>query len=144
MNFVCVHLTLILGGFAGILLSVLSAGLYLIQSAQLKSRHPGRILLALPSLDKLDRMHFRALSFGLILFSFGLLTGASRVSDFAGILRALKEPTVILSMISCALYWVVLVVRASALRRGHKIAVGTLLVFVFILATLVSGPHGRI
>lgn len=144
MGFAALHLGLILAGFAGIVVSVSTAGLYLVQSSQLKSRHPGRMLFALPSLDKLDRVHFLTLSTGLILFSLGLLAGASRVTDFEGLVRALKEPTVVLSMISCALYWIVLVVRASALRRGHKIAVGTLLVFVFLLATLVSGPHGRI
>lgn len=148
MRFALIHQGLILAGFAGIAVSVSSAVLYLIQSAQLKSRHPGRILLALPSLEKLDRVHFRALSFGLILFSLGLFAGVSRVTDPAGLLRAAKDPTVVLSMISCAFYWIILVVRASALRRGHKIAMGTLLVFIFLLATVVgtytvpTGPHG--
>jgi len=138
VTFRALHQGLILAGFAGIALSVLGALLYVLQSRQLKSHQPGRLLFALPSLDRLDRLHFRALSFGLILFSTGLLSGLFRLKGLADLARFAKDPTVVLSLLSCGLYWAVLVVRASSLRRGHKIAVGTLVVFVFLVVTLLT------
>ncbi len=49
-----------------------------------------------------------------------------------------KDPTVILSFLTCFMYWVILSFRLSALRRGQKIAISTVLVFVLLFLTMLS------
>lgn len=135
------HTSLILSGFAGLIIAVSGAVMYLLQSAQLKSKHLGRIFLKLPSLNALDRLHFSALSWGVILFSLGILSGILWAKDMKELGEVLKDPKVVLSFLTCLLYWVVLSFRLSALRRGQKIAVGTVLVFALLFVTFFA-PSG--
>jgi len=132
------HVGLILVGFAGLLIAVSSALMYLLQSYQIKSKHLGKVFLKLPSLDTLDRVHFRSLSAGIILFSLGILFGISWARDLKEPGGVLRDPKVILSFVTCILYWLVLGFRLSALRRGQKIAFGTLLVFLLLWVTFLS------
>ncbi|MBI3251783.1 MAG: cytochrome c biogenesis protein CcsA [Candidatus Omnitrophica bacterium] len=134
------HTGLVVAGFAGLIVAAGAAILYLLQSSQLKSRHPGKISLELPSLERLDRIHFESLSLGVVLFSLGIVVGLlwakklSRMNELAG------DPRVILSFFTAALYWGIWAVRFSALRRGQKIAAGTVLIFILLLLTFLS-PH---
>ena len=132
------HLGLILLGLAGIITAILSAALYLWQSRQLKSKHPGPSLMRLPSLDALDRVHFRSLVWGAGLFSMGLLAGVVWASDLRELGALWRDPRAILSLITCLFIWAIVSLRLSPLRRGQKIAAGTLLVFVLLSLTIVS------
>ena len=136
------HLSFILTGFSSLIIAVSSALMYLLQSAQLKSKHPGKIFLKLPALDTLDRIHFRALAWGVILFSLGSLMGFLWVKNANDLKQVLRDPTVILSFVTCLIYWVILSFRLSALRRGQKIAISTILVFVLIFLTLLTSSIG--
>ena len=133
-----IHAALLVMGLISLIVSVLSALLYLVQSAQIKSKHPGKIFFRLPSLDKLDRIHFYYLSAGIIFFSLGLVSGvfwAKNLNEFG---RILKDPMAVLSLLACLLYWVIFSVRLSALRRGQKIAAGTVLAFFLLVVALAS------
>jgi ABC-type uncharacterized transport system permease subunit len=132
------HVGLLFAGLAGFSAAFSSALMYLIQSTQLKSKHPGRAFLKLPPLESIDRIHFHALTFGVILFSLGILTGLFWASNLNELHQAWTDPKVKLSFATAALYWVLLAFRMSALRRGQKIAIGTLLVFVALAATFFS------
>ena len=132
------HLSFILTGFSSLIIAVSSALMYLLQSAQLKSKHLGKIFLKLPSLDTLDRIHFRALAWGVILFSLGILMGFLWAKNTDELKQILKDPTVILSFLTCSIYWVILSFRFSALRRGQKIAISTVLVFALLFLTLLT------
>ncbi len=132
------HLSFIFLGLAGLATAVSSAAMYLLQSAQLKSKHPGEAFLKLPSLDRLDRIHFRALVAGVLLFSFGILSGLFSARGLVELKQVLRDPKVILSFVTCLFYWVVLSLRLSTMRRGQKIAIGTLLTFALLIGTLVS------
>jgi ABC-type uncharacterized transport system permease subunit len=132
------HLGLILLGLAGLAGAVLSAALYLWQSFQLKSKHPGASFMKLPSLDALDRAHFRSLLGGLILFTLGLLAGLVWAGDLRELSGLWRDPRAILSLVTCLLYWAIVSVRLSTLRRGQKIAVSTLIAFSLLFLTLVS------
>lgn len=131
-----VHFGFILAGLAGFVTAVSSAIMYLCQSAQLKSKHPGAIFLKLPSLDTLDRIHFRALSYGVVLFSLGILAGFLWSRGLSGRGSIFHDPKVILSFITCFMYWVIVSLRGSSMRRGHKIASGTLAVFLLLFLTI--------
>lgn len=130
------HAGLIWAAVGAMVLAALSAGVYLVQSSQLKSKHPGKIFLTLPSLDRLDRTHIQALTTGFLLFLAGILSGLLWAERKESLREVLKDPRVILSFLTCALYGVVLAFRASALSRGQKIAAGTVLIFFLLLATL--------
>ena len=135
------HLGLILSGIMALIVSVSCAVMYLLQSNQLKSKHLRKSLLALPSLEQLDALHFRSLSVGIILFSLGILSGcfwAKNLKEFPGIL---KDPKVILSFLTGFMYWLVLGFRMSSLRRGQKIALGTILIFVLLCVTFMSAHY---
>jgi len=112
--------------------------MYLLQSYQLKSKHLGNAFLRLPSLNTLERLHFRTLCGGVIFFSLGILTGLFWAQDLRGLGQVFHDPKVILSFTTCFLYWVILGFHLSPLRRGQKIAAGTALVFVLLLLTIVS------
>ncbi len=129
------HLGLVLSGFAGLILSVAAAVMYLVQSTQLKSKHLGRAFASLPSLESLDRIHFRCLSVGIMLFSLGILSGLFWAKDLQSIPAALGDPKVQLSFFTCLLYWGLLALRLGSMRRGQKIAAGTVLVFALLVTT---------
>lgn len=132
------HLGLLLAGIAGLAGAVLCAALYLWQSFQLKSKQPGASFMSLPSLDALDRAHFRLLVGGLILFTFGLLAGLVWAGDLRELSGLWRDPRAILSLVTCLLFWAIVSVRLSALRRGQKLAVSTLVAFSLLFVTLVS------
>lgn len=132
------HFGLILVGLAGLVTAVLSAALYLWQSSQLKSKHPGRSLMKLPSLDMLDKVHVRSLIGGVGLFSMGLLAGVVWATDLRELGGLWRDPRATLSLITCLLFWVIVSVRLSTLRRGQKIAASTLIVFVLLSLTIAS------
>lgn len=132
------HLGLVLGGLAGLLTAVSSAMMYLLQSAQLKSHHPGSVFFKMPSLDSLDRAHFIALVWGTLLFSLGILSGLLWAKDLQRLDTILHDKKVIFSVATCVMYWGILTMRFSAMRRGQKIAVGTVFIFVLLYITIVS------
>ena len=131
VGFLCVALS-------GLVMAVLSALLYLWQSYQLKSKHPDRTFFKLPALDTLEKIHFRALAAGVVFFSLGILSGFFWAKETKELPEALKDPMVALSFLTCILYWVILSVRLSALRRGQKIAASTVFVFVLLFVILMS------
>lgn len=137
-NWLWIHIALLVTGLMCLLMAVASALMYLLQSAQIKSKHLGRIFLKLPPLDTLDRLHFYYLSAGVIFFSLGLVSGIFWARDLQRFEQIFKDPLAILSFITCILYWVILSLRASAIRRGQKIAAGTVLAFFLLIVTLMS------
>ena len=132
------HLVFIFLGLTAFVLALLSAVMYLIQSSQLKSRHPGNLSLKLPSLDALDRLHFRALSGGVILFSLGIASGVYRAAILKEAGQILHDPRIVLSFLSCLLYCVVFGLRLLSIQRGQKIALGTLLVVLLLFLSVTS------
>lgn len=132
------HTGFILSGFAGMITAVLSAAMYLVQSYQLKSKRIGNFFLKLPALDTLDRIHFRSLTIGVVLFSLGILSGLFWAKDLKELHQVFRDPKVMLSFLTCFSYWLVLGFRLSALSRGQKIAAGTVITFVLLLATFVT------
>ncbi len=131
-----IHISFMLVSFAGFFTAVSSALMYLLQSRQIKSKHPGKFFLKLPALDTLDRTHFRAMVWGSILFTLGILSGLFWATHLQQLGPIIADPKVIMSFITCALYWVIISLRLSNLRRGQKIALGTLIAFAFLFTTI--------
>ncbi len=132
------HFGLILAGLAGLVIAVLSAALYLWQSSQLKSKHLGASFMRLPSLDVLDRVHVRSLLWGVGIFTPGLLAGVVWASDLRELGSLWRDPRAVLSLATCLMFWVIVSLRLSKLRRGQKIAASTLIVFLLLSLTIAS------
>ncbi len=121
--------------------AALSAVAYLLQSYQIKSKHLGKIFLRLPSLEALDKLHSTPLFLGVVLFTLGILSGLIWAKQLREWNEVLKDPTALSSFLACFLYWIILAVRLSALRRGQKIAVGTVLIFVLLFFSLIGSSY---
>ncbi|MEI8344843.1 MAG: cytochrome c biogenesis protein CcsA, partial [Candidatus Omnitrophota bacterium] len=132
---------LVLAGLAGLLTAVSIAMMYLLQTLQLKSKHPGPAIFKLPSLEALDRVHFAALLWGSVFLSLGMLTGILWARDLQELNQVFTDRKVILSLVTCILYWAILLLRFSSLRRGQKIAIGTVHTFILLFFTVVCS-HG--
>ena len=143
-TWIWLHLGFIFAGLAGLAAAVASAGIYLFQSLQLKSKNPGKVFLRLPSLEALDKIHFRSLGGGVVLFSLGILTGFFWAKTRSELDRIIHDPTAMLSLIACSLYWVLLSLRVLELKRGRKIAIGTVLAFTLLFGTLVSTAYAPV
>ena len=135
------HSGFIFLGLVGFVMALSSAVMYLLQSSQLKSKHPGKTFLKLPALDTLDKIHFRSLVGGVILFSLGILSGLYWATDLEELNQIIRDPKVLLSLLTCFMYWLIVALRISALRRGQKIAAGTLIVFLLLFATMMSSYY---
>lgn len=132
------HLVFIFLGLMSFFVAVSAAALYLFQSSQLKSKHPGKLFLRLPSLDKLDRFHWEWLLGGVILFTIGIVTGLHSSNDPAVMHAVLRDPKVIFSIVACVLYWAILCFRLLAMGRGQKIAVSTVIVFALLFSFMAA------
>jgi len=102
----------------------------LVQERQLKSRHPGALLLLLPAVDQLDVIGFRLLVVGFALLTVGMVGGA--ISH--RIVGPWPWPKTVWAVVTWALYGVLLAGRASGTWRGRKAALGAIVMFVFMLA----------
>lgn len=133
-----IHTSLIFSGLVCLITAFSSAAMYLMQSAQLKSKKLGNIFLKFPSLGALDKIHFRSLAWGVFLFSLGILSGVFWAKNMNALGALRKDPKIALSFLTCFLYAVVLAFRLSAMRRGQKIALGTVILFALLFITLIS------
>lgn len=138
MSWRWIHVGLIVGSMACFFIAVTCAVLYLFQSSQLKSKHVGKVFFKLPSLAVLDRAHFIYSGIGVVFFTLAILSGAFWATFRREPWLMLKEPTVLLSLVTCAFYWVIVGMRASAFTRGKKIAAGTVVIFLLLFLTVLS------
>ncbi len=133
-----IHTSLIFSGLVCLITAFSSAAMYLMQSAQLKSKKLGNIFLKFPSLGALDKIHFRSLAWGVFLFSLGILSGVFWAKNMNELGALRKDPKIALSFLTCLLYGIILLFRLSPMRRGQKIALGTVIIFVLLFVTLIS------
>ena len=132
------HTSLIVGGVVGLIVAFSTAVMYLVLAAQLKSKKFESFFFKLPSLEALDQIHFRCLSWGVVLFTLGLLSAFFWAENQNALGKVLRDPKIILSFLTISMYWAVLSFRLTAASRGQKIAVGTVISFLLLLGMLVS------
>ena len=71
-----VHTSFAVLGDAAFAFAFIVSIMYLIQERQLKAKHLGAIFHRLPSLDIMDTLGYKALTFGWPLFTLGMITGS--------------------------------------------------------------------
>lgn len=134
------HILFMSLAFAVFTASFLIGLVYLYQQAQLKGRHPGRLLSRLPSLETIDSMHYRALTVGFVLLSAGILAGAALSKTtgghfFSGDTRQLT------ALVTWLLYALFLNVRLKSEWRGRRGILLSILGFAGVVLAFLALEH---
>jgi cytochrome c-type biogenesis protein CcsB len=105
--------------------------MYLIQERQLKAKHLGAIFHRLPSLDIMDTLGYKALTFGWPLFTLGMITGSIWANSAWGSYWS-WDPKETWSLITWVIYLVLLHLRTIG-WRGRIMAFLSIVGFLFVL-----------
>ncbi len=111
--------------------------MYLIQEHQIKSKKSGVFLRRLPSLEILDELNYRSLTFGFPLLTVGIVTGSVWASYAWGSYWS-WDPKETWSLITWFLYAALLHQRLAIGWRGKKAAMMALVGFMAILFTFLG------
>jgi ABC-type uncharacterized transport system permease subunit len=115
------HITLIFAGYAALVLSLSASLIYLIQERILKAKRPARLLSRLPALQVTDDIGFRSLLIGFPFMTAGLVAGMVIAQASFGQVN-FRDPKILLSLLTWAVYLVLLYTRWSAGWRGRRAA----------------------
>ncbi len=116
-----VHVVLVLIGYAALAMTAVTSVLYLVRERQLKSKKAG-VLRRLPPLGTLDTLMGQALSLGFVFITLSVVAGSTWASIESGA-RWIRDPRIVISLMTWALYLVIIFVRVTAGWRGRKAAV---------------------
>jgi ABC-type uncharacterized transport system permease subunit len=125
------HATLSLLAYGVWGLAGVTGAMYLLQERQLKTRRLRRLFLRLPAIERLDRINYRLLVVGLALLAVGMAFGFVVGVEF----MKKDVPKTLWSFLVWAIYGGLAAAHATARLRGRKIAFGSVVAFLLLLAT---------
>jgi cytochrome c-type biogenesis protein CcsB len=128
-----VHTSFAVLGDAAFAFAFIVSVMYLIQEHQLKARHLGAIFHRLPSLDIMDTIGYKALTFGWPLFTLGMITGSIWANTAWGTYWS-WDPKETSSLITWVIYLALLHLRTIG-WRGRKMAFLSIVGFAFVLVS---------
>jgi len=132
------HISLILAGYAALVLSFSASLIYLIQERALKSKQSTGLLSRLPSLQVTDEIGLRSLLLGFPFMTAGLVAGMVIAQTSFGNID-FRDPKILLSSLMWAVYLVLVYTRWSAGWRGRRAAY--LAAGVFAMAIVAWGAN---
>jgi ABC-type uncharacterized transport system permease subunit len=115
------HISLILTGYAALILSFSASLLYLFQERALKAKKPAGLLSRLPALQVTDEIGFRSLLVGFPFMTAGLAAGMVIAQSSFGRVD-FRDAKILLSLLMWAVYLILLYTRWSAGWRGRRAA----------------------
>lgn len=126
-------------GYASFGIAFIASIMYITQQKQLRSNFSGSLVTRLPSLEGLDRLIWKTLSFGFPLLTLGLIFGFIwvRSSNVLGDSWFLDHK-VVFGIVAWLVYAALLHIRMIASFHGTKVAVLTISGFVLIIFTFVG------
>lgn len=126
-------------GYASFTISFIASIMYITQQRQLRSKLGGSLLTRLPSLESLDKLIWRTLSFGFPLITLGLVFGFIwvRYSNVLGPSWFLDHK-VVFGVVAWLVYAALLHIRMIASFHGTKIAILTITGFALIMFTFMG------
>ena len=131
-----VHVTGTILAFSGFAIATVSSVLYLMLYRELHSARPGFIFQRIPPLDALDDMSRRAIKLGLILFTFGILTGMLWAKGVWGYFWR-WDPKMCSSLTVWLIYAAYMWARTRQSLNGRRVAYVALLGFAMLIFTFV-------
>jgi cytochrome c-type biogenesis protein CcsB len=132
-----IHTILILLGGAAFALSFVVGLMYLIQDRNLKAKKIDTLYRKLPSLDILDELNHKAIVFGYILFTLGIISG-SIWAEYAWGTYWSWDPKQTMSAVIWFIYTAFLHARFTYGWRGRKAAYLSIGGFVTVIFTFVG------
>jgi cytochrome c-type biogenesis protein CcsB len=141
-----VHVSLAFLGNAVFTVAFVAGVMYLLQERMVKSKKFSALFYRLPSLETLDNLNYRCLTFGFPLMTMGIISGAVWAnSAWGGYWR--WDPKETWALITWFLYAALLHGRLNVGWRGRRAAIFAILGFASLLFTflgvnlLLSGEH---
>ncbi len=128
-----VHTSFAVLGDAAFAFAFIVSVMYLIQEHQLKAKNLGAIFHRLPSLDIMDTLGYKALTFGWPLFTLGMITGSIWANSAWGTYWS-WDPKETWSLITWVIYLILLHLRTIG-WRGRKMAFLSIVGFAFVLVS---------
>lgn len=127
-----IHIVGAFFAYANFALSFAAGILYLIQARELKLRHTGRFYHKLPSLEKLEKIIYQPLFWGVPLLGAAIFSGLvwSRLSFQA---TAIGNPKTLMTVITAILYTAILYFRYGRVVRGRKIIILNVIAFATVI-----------
>ncbi|MBE0500092.1 MAG: c-type cytochrome biogenesis protein CcsB [Desulfuromonadales bacterium] len=130
-----VHVTLAFAGYAVFTLAFLVGIMYLLQERMLKTKSFSGLYYRLPSLDILDIINYRCLSFGFPLMTMAIITGAVWANQaWGGYWR--WDPKETSALVTWFLYAALLHGRLNVGWRGRRAAIVAIIGFIFLIFSL--------
>ena len=136
-NWLLVHSTLAFVSYATFAVAFGAAIMYLIQEHFLKSKRLGALYQKLPSLDVLDDINYRCLTFGFPLLTVAIITGAIWAETAWGTYWS-WDPKETWSLITWFIYAALLHGRLTTGWRGKKAAILSIIGFCILLFTFLG------
>lgn len=133
-NWVPIHVSFSLLGYAALILACLAGVMYLIQERELKRRKPRAFYYRLPPLETVDRLGSVALAVGFPFITIGILIGAVGAAGAWGP-GWVRDPKVTLAFVLWLIYMLLILFRVAVGWRGHKAAVFAIFGMVMALAS---------
>jgi len=115
------HVVLVLSGYAALLLTVVASIFYLIQERHLKRKSSPAFFDRLPPLGTLDNLITHGMGIGFVLITLSVIAGSTWAFIESGT-RWIAEAKIAISLITWAVYLVMIFLRTSAGWRGRKAA----------------------
>ena len=141
-----VHVTLAFLGYAVFAVAAMAGVMYLLQERRVKAKKFSGLFYRLPSLDTLDNINYKCLTFGFPLMTMGMISGAIWAnSAWGGYWR--WDPKETGALVVWFLYAALLHGRLTIGWRGRRAAIFAILGFICLLFTflginlLLGGQH---
>jgi cytochrome c-type biogenesis protein CcsB len=131
-----IHIPTTFLAYASFFVAFAVALMYLIQERELKRKRPAIFYYLLPSLEICDELGYRALSYGFILLTIGIIAGALW-GKLVLIGSWQWDPKILWSAITWLMYAVVVHYRFTAGLRGRGAALLSIAAFIFVLLNLI-------
>jgi ABC-type transport system involved in cytochrome c biogenesis permease subunit len=132
-----VHVTLAYLGNAAFALACLVSLLYLWEERQLKAHSVGGLVWRFPPLEKLDVVNFKFLTWGFVLFTLSIVSGALWAELYFGRLWS-WEPRTIWTAIIWLIYALLLHGRVTVGWGGRRAAALTIVGFVVLFVSFIG------
>jgi ABC-type transport system involved in cytochrome c biogenesis permease subunit len=134
------HLCTAFASYSLFSLASILAVVYLVQVRNLKKGRFGVVFERLPALETLDLLMFRQVGFAFVLLTLSIVLGFFLVHLSGSGPEWITDPKVAATLITWALYAVLVHMRASAGQHGTRVAMVTALGLCLVLFTLI-GVH---
>ena len=132
-----VHVTLAFLGYAVFAVAAMAGVMYLLQERRVKNKQFSGLFYRLPSLDTLDSINYKCLTFGFPLMTMGIISGAIWAnSAWGGYWR--WDPKETGALVIWFLYAALLHGRLTIGWRGRRAAIFAIIGFLFLLTTFLG------